>query len=134
MKKTEKPEKFLSAVLIITGDDDLEYTDLIDSSAEKLQILAVADPIKSRRDNIRDKYNIPERLCFENWQSLLNLGKIADLAFIVQTDKQHLAAVLSAIYLHFDLIIKKSDDFTADEKRTIRNAVEKNNVRLIDEI
>ncbi len=131
---SEQLEKNLSAVLIVTGDGELEYADLIEILAEKLQILAVADPIKSRRDNISDKYNIPERLCFENWQSLLKLGKIADLAFIVQTDKQHLAAVLSAIYLHFDLIIKKSHDFTADENRAIRNAIERNNVRLINEI
>ena len=50
--------------------------------SDKFEVVAVADPIKKRREFVAKRHNIPTERTFESWEQLLPLGKIADAAII----------------------------------------------------
>ena len=49
---------------------------------DKYRVVAVAEPVESRRNYIKEKYDLPEEMCFHDYKDLLALGKIADVAII----------------------------------------------------
>ena len=68
-------------ILIGGGHRGKGYTQ-IGKDLEKFELIAVAEPIKDRREFIARTHGIPENMCFESWEPLLKLGKIADAAII----------------------------------------------------
>ena len=91
-------DKVLKVILIGAGNRGETYTDIMAQMSDKFKVIAVAEPIESRRNNIQKKHQIADDLCFEDWKPLLDLGKIADVAVISTMDKQHLEPTLKAIY------------------------------------
>ena len=63
--------KKLKVILIGAGNRGTTYTDIMSEFSEKYQVVAVAEPIESRRNYIRDKHNIPENMCFNDYKPLL---------------------------------------------------------------
>ncbi len=99
--------KKLTAILIGAGNRGERYTDVMLEIKEQFQVIAVAEPIESRRNNIRNKHHIPEEMCFEDWKSLLDLGKIADVALICTMDREHYYPAMKAISLKYDILLEK---------------------------
>ena len=83
-------DKVLKVILIGAGNRGETYTDIMAQMSDKFKVIAVAEPIESRRNNIQKKHQIADNLCFEDWKPLLDLGKIADVAVISTMDKHHL--------------------------------------------
>lgn len=54
--------KRIKAVLIGAGNRGVTYTDIMARMPEKYEVVAVAEPIESRREYIREKHNIPKEL------------------------------------------------------------------------
>ena len=71
--------KTLKAVLIGAGNRGTTYTDKMIHFPEKFQVVAVAEPIESRREDIKKKHNIPDDMCFNDWRELLAKGSISEL-------------------------------------------------------
>ncbi len=99
--------KQLKVILIGAGNRGETYTRIMSRYPEWFQVIAVAEPIESRRNQIRDLHNIPEELCFEDGKSLLALGKIADIAVIATMDREHFDPVMEAISLKYDILLEK---------------------------
>ena len=74
--------KTLTAILIGAGNRGTKYTNIMEQLGDKYKVVAVAEPIDSRRNYVREKHGIPEEMCFTDWKPLLALGKIADIAVI----------------------------------------------------
>ncbi len=121
----------LTAILIGAGSRGTRYTDLMQMLEDKYQVLAVAEPIRSRRDDIQRKHGIPEELCFASWEPLLALGKIADVALICTMDQQHLAPALKAIELGYNILLEKPVSSNPKECLTIAQAAEKAGVKVV---
>lgn len=101
-------EKILKVVLIGAGGRGLRvYSDLIRGMEEKYKIVAVAEPLESRRNAVRDTHGIPEERCFADWKDLLACGKIADVAIIATMDKLHFEPAMEAISLKYDILLEK---------------------------
>ena len=79
-------DKVLKVILIGAGNRGETYTDIMAQMSDKFKVIAVAEPIESRRNNIQKKHQIADNLCFEDWKPLLDLGKIADVAVISTMD------------------------------------------------
>ena len=94
--------KRIKAVLIGAGDRGVTYTDIMARMPEKYEVVAVAEPIESRWEYIREKHNIPKELWFTDYKDLLKLGKIADITIISTMDRQHLDSSMMAIKLKYD--------------------------------
>ena len=70
-------------------------------------------------------------MCFEDWNELFSLGKIADVAIIATMDKQHYAPVLKACDLKYDVLLEKPVSTVPSECKEIALCAEKNNVKVI---
>lgn len=121
----------IKAILIGAGSRGTCYTDIMAKYPEKFQVVAVAEPIESRRNHIKELHNIPEHLCFTDYKPLLKLGKIADLAVICTMDRDHFDPSMLAIELGYDLLLEKPITPTAEECVKITKAAEKHNVKVV---
>ena len=54
----------IKVILIGAGNRGAAYTDIMAGMSEKFEVVAVAEPIESRRNYIKDKHGIPEQMCF----------------------------------------------------------------------
>lgn len=123
--------KKLKVILIGAGNRGTRYTDEMKLRDSLFEVIAVAEPIESRRNYIKEVHNLPENMCFEDWHSLLDLGKIADVAIVSTMDRCHLKPAIAAISLHYDLLLEKPIAPTLEECKAIKDAAIKNNVRVV---
>lgn len=123
--------KKLKVILIGAGNRGITYTNEMKLREDKFEVVAVAEPIESRRNYIKEKHNIPDNMCFEDWRPLLKIGKIADVAIIATMDRQHFEPCMEAISLHYDLLLEKPIAPTYEECKAIMDAAVKNNVKVV---
>lgn len=123
--------KKLKVVLMGAGQRGETYTDIMLNMPERFEVIAVAEPIKSRREFIKEKHNISADLCFDDWRPLLELGKIADVAIIATMDKQHYEPVMKAIDLKYDILLEKPVSPSPKECREIAEKAEKDGVKIV---
>lgn len=77
----------LKVVLSGAGNRGTRYADEMFNHSDKFELVAVAEPIESRRNYIKNKHNIPEEMCFNDWKELFKHGKIANIAIIATMDR-----------------------------------------------
>lgn len=123
--------KKIKAILIGAGGRGTCYTSYMAKMPEMFQVVAVAEPIDSRRENIRKVHNIPEEMCFTDYKPLLELGKIVDLAIIATMDRDHFEPAMMAIDLKYDLLLEKPITPTPAECVKLTENAKKNNVRVV---
>lgn len=123
--------KKLKAVLIGAGNRGIIYTDIMAEMSEKFELVAVAEPIESRRNYIKEKHAIPDDMCFDDWKPLLEKGKIADFAIIATMDRDHYAPSMKAISLGYDLLLEKPVSDKASECVDIADAAEEKGVKVV---
>ena len=123
--------KRIKVILIGAGNRGTTYTDIMAGMPDKFQVVAVAEPIESRRNHVRDLHHIPEELCFDDYGPLFSLGKIADLAVIATMDRQHFEPAMKAIELKYDLLLEKPIAPTAEECAAVGHAAKAQQVRVV---
>lgn len=99
--------KTLTAILIGAGSRGTKYTNVMAELGDKYKVVAVAEPIDSRRNYVKEKHGIPEEMCFTDWKPLLALGKIADIAVICTMDQLHFEPAMAAISHKYDILLEK---------------------------
>ena len=97
----------IKVILIGAGNRGAAYTDIMAQMMDKYEVVAVAEPIESRREYIKEKHKIPQEMCFATGEELLSLGKIADAAIIATMDRDHFKLTMQAISLKYDLLLEK---------------------------
>ncbi len=123
--------KKLRAIIIGAGGRGIGYAKIMRDYPEKFEVVAVAEPMRHKREHIRKMHNIPENMCFESWEPLLELGKIADFAVIATMDRMHYEPAMKAISLKYDLLLEKPIAPTAEECFNIAKAAEENGTKTI---
>lgn len=98
----------------------------------KIQFIAVAEPLKARREGFSEDWNIPRKNQFSTWKDLLNddIGKIADVCFICTQDKMHTAPALKALELGYHVLLEKPMATTKKECIKLVDAAEETNRQL----
>ena len=94
----------LKVILIGAGMRGQTYTRFMQD--DRIQVVGVAEPVKERRDFIKERHNIPDEMCFESWEPLLDLPKCADLAIVATMDRDHFAPALKAISKKYLLLLE----------------------------
>ena len=123
--------KILKVILIGAGNRGDTYTDIMDKMTDKFKVVAVAEPIESRRKDIQQRHLLPDNMCFEDWKPLLELGKIADIAVISTMDREHFEPTLKAISLHYDILLEKPVAPTAEECLKVADYAEEMGSKII---
>ena len=123
--------KQLSLILIGGGDRGNSYIKYLDLNPEKFRLVGLAEPVKDKREYLRDKYNVPADMCFDNYEDLLALPKMADIAMICTQDQMHFDPAMKAIEKKYDLLLEKPAATTVKECFEIAKAAEKNGVKVL---
>ena len=123
--------KKLKVIVIGAGNRGGTYSKYMSSMPEKFEVVAVAEPRESRRDYIREMYNIPDEMCFTDYKPLLALGKIADIALIATMDRDHFEPAMTAIDLGYDLLLEKPITPTPEECIAIRDRANEKGVKVV---
>lgn len=121
----------ITVVLIGAGNRGETYTDIMHELPDKYQVVAVAEPVQSRRNHVKNLHQIPDELCFESYEQLFQKGKIADLAIISTQDRMHYAPAMAAVSLKYDVLLEKPLSPEAGECVDIMRAAQRNHVRVI---
>lgn len=74
---------------------------------EKMQIVAVADPVSEKRAVVADQYNIPQNMCFSSAEELLGQDKLADAVFICTQDRMHYSQAIAALKKGYHVLLEK---------------------------
>ena len=117
-------------ILIGGGNRGNSYT-RIGKELEKFELVAIAEPLKQRREYIAKLHEIPEEMCFESWEPLLALGKIADAAIVSTMDRDHFAPAMAAIEVGYNLLLEKPVSPTLEECRAIEKAATEKGVYVL---
>ncbi len=121
----------LKVILIGAGNRGKGYTRTMATMPDKYEVIAVAEPNESFREFIRERHAIPPELCFESWEPLLGLGKIADVAVIATMDREHYAPTMAAIEQKYDILLEKPVSPVPEECRRIALAAQEAGVRIV---
>ncbi|NHJ23162.1 MAG: gfo/Idh/MocA family oxidoreductase [Candidatus Lokiarchaeota archaeon] len=73
----------------------------------RLKFVAVAEPIKSRREHFARLHNIPLKSCFDSWTDLLEKEQLANIAFICTQDQMHIEPTIRALKKGYDVLLEK---------------------------
>ncbi|MEG0952181.1 MAG: Gfo/Idh/MocA family oxidoreductase, partial [Niameybacter sp.] len=85
------------------------------SHPHEFKIVGVAEPIKERREFLKEKYQIDEAHCFESWEQILELPKFADAAMICTQDQMHFEPAMMALEQGYHLLLEKPIAPTEEE-------------------
>jgi predicted dehydrogenase len=77
----------------------------LDTNPEKFQLVGLAEPVKEKREYLRDLYNVPANMCYESYEELLNMPKCADIVMICTQDKMHYEPAMMAIDKKLEMFI-----------------------------
>ncbi len=123
--------KQLKVILIGAGNRGTAYTDIMKDLPEWFQVVAVAEPIESRRRDIQIKHNLPDSMCFGDWNELLALPKMADIAVVATMDQEHFAPAAKAIRQKYHLLLEKPVCPTAQECLQLEALAKENGVLVV---
>jgi len=124
--------KKITVVLIGAGSRGTIYTDKMAEFGEAFEVVAVAEPIESRREYIRNKHHIREDMCFATGEELLQKkGKVADVAVIATMDRDHFDLTYQAIKLKYHILLEKPVCPTAEQCIKLEKAAEENQVKVM---
>ncbi len=121
----------LKLILIGAGLRGMTYTDMAAQLPDKYEVIAVAEPIRERREYIKNKHNIPDEYCFDTWEPLLALPKMADAALICTMDRDHFAPASEAIRKGYDLLLEKPAGATPEECYKLEQEAKANGVKVL---
>ena len=83
------------------------YTPYLLDNPELGEVVAVAEPIKEKRDLFKEMYNIVDENIFTTWEDLLVNDKIADAIIIANNDESHYEPAKLALEKGYHVLLEK---------------------------
>ena len=123
--------KKLSLIAIGGGDRTSCYLKYLDICPECFELVGIAEPIKEKRDFLKEKYNVPEDMCVDSYEKLLSMPKLADIAMICTQDKMHFEPTMMAIEKKYDILLEKPVAPTPEECQKISEAANAAGVKVL---
>ena len=118
-------------IVIGAGGRGTGYSQIASRMGDAFSVVAVAEPIDSRRNYLRDLFSIPEELCHCSWEDLLARPKFADAVMIATMDRDHFAPAMAAIEKGYDLLLEKPMSATPEECCAIARAAKEKGVFVL---
>ncbi|OAB40331.1 Gfo/Idh/MocA family protein [Paenibacillus antarcticus] len=99
--------KKITVALIGAGLRGINYLEYALQHPHELEVIAVAEPIKERRENLKARHDIADDMCFESWDEFFMLPKLADAVLICTQDKQHFEPTMKALQAGYHVLLEK---------------------------
>ncbi len=93
-------------ILIGGGMRGETYTSIARESGD-FELVALAEPIKERREALQKRHGLTDAQVYESWEPLLSQPKMADAAVIATMDRDHFAPAMAAIERGYDILLEK---------------------------
>ena len=115
------------AIIGLGGRGKDTYSKYVNRFPEKMQIVAIADPIESKRKDVAAIYGIPEGklLCVRGGAS--GEGQTGGRGFYLHADKMHYPHAMAALEKGYHLLLEKPVSTSAQECADIAAAAHKYN-------
>ena len=123
--------KKLTAIVVGLGSRGCVYSNAMKNLADKFQVVALADPLKTHLNTVKAWHDVPEENCFDSWEELLSKPRMADFAVIATQDKMHLGPCLAAIEKGYNILLEKPVAPTPEECAAIANAAAAKGVKVL---
>ncbi len=114
--------KKVRALVLGAGSRGNAYAAYSRVRPEELEIAAVAEPNRERREQFAKRYRIGPENCFASWEEALDAPKLADAVFVCTLDEIHTLPALKALELGYDVLLEKPMSNTEQECRAIERA------------
>ncbi len=92
---------------------------------ERLRIVAVADPVRERREELGRRHGLPEARIAADWRELLVGERLAEAAIVASGDTEHTAPALAALERGYHVLLEKPIAPTAEECIQIVDSAER---------
>ncbi len=90
---------------------------------DEIRFVAVAEPIRERRERFAKAHSIPPERQYESWEDMLAEGQLAPALVCATMDSQHLAPTVAALEAGYHVLLEKPMATTlADSVRLVQVA------------
>jgi len=97
----------IKVVLLGAGDRGTIYANYIKNHEDEVEIVAIAEPIKERRENIKRMFALEDERVFLSWEQALNIGKVGDVVIVSTQDRMHYEPTMKALELGYHVLLEK---------------------------
>lgn len=113
--------KKVSVALIGAGLRGINYLEYALQHPMELEVAAVAEPVRERRESFKHRHWIDDAHCFEDWDAFFAAPKMADAVLICTQDKQHFEPTMRALEAGYHVLLEKP--MSSDPEECIRMGV-----------
>ncbi|AYB44696.1 Gfo/Idh/MocA family protein [Paenibacillus lautus] len=97
----------VKVALIGAGLRGINYLEYALQHPHELEVVAVAEPNRQRREQFQARHGLEDAACFENWNDFFSAPKVADAVFICTQDKQHFEPTMRALEAGYHVLLEK---------------------------
>lgn len=97
----------IKVVVLGAGDRGTIYANYIKRHIDEVEIVAVAEPIKERRENIANMFNLSDDRVFLSWDEALAKEKLGDVVIVSTQDQMHYEPTMRALDLGYHVLLEK---------------------------
>ena len=119
-----------NAILIGAGDRGEIYASYALQNPEKLKIVAVAEPVKERRQRLASIHGLDASAMYDSWQDILDRPKMADGAIIATQDTMHVEPAVKALEKGYHVLLEKPMALTLENCNAIVDASKRTGLTL----
>lgn len=97
----------VKVALIGAGLRGINYLEYALQHPHEMEVVAVAEPNRQRREQFQERHGLEDAACFENWNDFFTAPKVADAVFICTQDKQHFEPTMRALEAGYHVLLEK---------------------------
>ncbi len=120
-----------TAILVGAGNRGINYSNYMKEMNGRFNIIGVAEPNATRREFMKNLWDIEDKNCFADFKEIFSVPKFADCAIIATQDAQHCEMAIAAIDCGYTLLLEKPIAPTAEECKRVADHAEKKGVDVI---
>ncbi len=124
-------KKIKLAIMGCGGRGNGAYSKIASRLPEMFEVVAIAEPIKERREIVQERHGIPDDMCFTHWKDFAELPKCADAVVIATQDYMHFQPALAFIEKGYDILLEKPMAPTPFQCEEITRAARKHGTKIL---
>ena len=95
------------AIVGLGGRGKDTYAPMALSRPDLMKIVAIADIVPEKVDEVARLYGVPRERCFDSAEALLREPRLADVLFVCTQDRQHVGHAIPALRKGYHLLLEK---------------------------
>ncbi|MGC9350168.1 MAG: Gfo/Idh/MocA family protein, partial [Anaerolineae bacterium] len=121
----------IKAIVVGAGHRALLYASYARHHPDELEIVAVADPIALRREQVARLYDLPPSRCYRTATEVAEEPKFADVVINGTMDHQHVPTSLPLLAAGYDMLLEKPFATSEAEMWDLVNAVRRHDRKVM---